>query len=316
MTQTITIRNYQTQDIEQLAAFFTQYRATFPDAKLLAPEFYMHHPALAQGQNVFCALTVEQQIVGFMPLFPLPVAEDAAADTPHQILTVMIVDPARPDAADIRTRLFTAAFQRAQIIKQNFTKPRTVRLAADYMISQTPDIEDLKARGFQPFEGLYLMRRAVAEPCSACPIPPGIAVRHRKLDAEPEQQNYLQAFNRCFPGIPKTLEELRFLLNSPLWGQGMALNAFDAQDHLVASILVYRDPEYPWGMVDDVFVLPEWRGQGLAKMLIKESIAYFQAQGITEARLEVRKRNAPAVAVYTTMGFETINEEVLLGLEL
>lgn len=149
-----------------------------------------------------------------------------------------------------------------------------------------------------------------------CPTPQDITVKHRKLTSEPEQQTYLQAFNQCFPGAPKTLAELQFLLNSPLWTQGMALNAFDAQDNLIASILIYREPEYPWGMVDDVFVLPERRDQGLAKMLIKESFAYFQAQGIGEARLEVRKRNAPAVAVYTAMGFETINEEVLLGLEI
>ncbi len=51
----ITIRNHTTNDLPDLAAFITRYLAAIPDAKLIAPEVYTHHPSAEEGQNVFTA---------------------------------------------------------------------------------------------------------------------------------------------------------------------------------------------------------------------------------------------------------------------
>ena len=71
--------------------------------------------------------------------------------------------------------------------------------------------------------------------------------------------------------------------------------------------------EKGYGVTDDVMVLPQWRGQNIAKSLIGEGLRYFQAKGISEVQLEVKDSNVPAVPVYGTMGYSIINQEVMLG---
>jgi ribosomal protein S18 acetylase RimI-like enzyme len=84
-------------------------------------------------------------------------------------------------------------------------------------------------------------------------------------------------------------------------------------DELIASILTYPTQDGKAAYTDDVFVLPAWRGRGIAKMLIAEGLQYAHAQGFRGIRLEVKQSNAPAIAVYRSMGYEIVNEEVFLG---
>jgi ribosomal protein S18 acetylase RimI-like enzyme len=106
---------------------------------------------------------------------------------------------------------------------------------------------------------------------------------------------------------------LSFFLDSPTWA-GTTIAAFDPQGQLVGSALAYPDEEKRWGIVDDVFVLPEWRGRGIAKRLVGEGIKCLREQGLEEARLDVVQSNAPAISLYRSMGYVTINEEVMLGM--
>ncbi|MBN2391530.1 MAG: GNAT family N-acetyltransferase, partial [Anaerolineae bacterium] len=83
---------------------------------------------------------------------------------------------------------------------------------------------------------------------------------------------------------------------------------------LVASVLSYWNPDDRIGITDDVFVLPEWRGRGIAKYLVNAGLAYLRAHGLEHARLEVLTSNPPAVSVYKATGHTIVNEEWLLGL--
>lgn len=56
------------------------------------------------------------------------------------------------------------------------------------------------------------------------------------------------------------------------------------------------------GYVTNVAVLPDFRGQGIAQALIAEQMKN-EMEFIT---LEVRESNAPAINLYTKMGFENI----------
>lgn len=78
----------------------------------------------------------------------------------------------------------------------------------------------------------------------------------------------------------------------------------------------YWDPDNRIGISDDVFVVPEWRGRGLAKFLVNAALDYLRRQGITQARLEVLIENAPAMRIYQATGHEIVNEETILGLDI
>lgn len=56
------------------------------------------------------------------------------------------------------------------------------------------------------------------------------------------------------------------------------------------------------GYVTNVAVLPDFRRQGIAEMLIKKQLE----NDMNFISLEVRKSNSPAISLYKKLGFETV----------
>jgi ribosomal protein S18 acetylase RimI-like enzyme len=52
-------------------------------------------------------------------------------------------------------------------------------------------------------------------------------------------------------------------------------------------------------------LLPEFRGRGIGRQLMRRTIAAAFASGLTRIELTVREKNANAVALYRSLGFET-----------
>lgn len=310
----IIIRNHTANDLPQLATFINRYLATIPDAKLISPEVYTYHPAAEAGQNVFSAWDNEGNFVGFAPLFPAPATNAEATSEPHHIWTIVVADPARADGGPIREMLLARVLERAQALLERFPLPRRIRLASDLIVSQKADIDFLLNQGFAHYESMYVMDRDLTAPLLSPPLLQSVTVRQWKMEKEAEQDAYLAAFNRCFPGNPKDRAALQFFMQSPMWHVGTAISAFDGDGNLVASVLSYWDPDDKTGITDDVFVLPEWRGRGLARYLVNAGLAYQRDHGLECARLEVLASNPPAVAVYKATGHRIVNEEWLLGL--
>ena len=181
------------------------------------------------------------------------------------------------------------------------------------MISQRPDIDFLLNNGFALYQRQYVMQRDLTAPLLELPSPENVTIRRWRMETQADQAAYIAAFNRCFPAHPKSREDLQYFMQSPGWSVGTAIAAFDAYDNLVASVLSYWDPATRNGVTDDVFVLPEWRGRGLAKYLVNAGLAYQREHGIVQATLEVLAGNPPALRVYRANGYIIVNEEVLLG---
>lgn len=309
------VENYAADAMPALRAFLDRYRAVFPDAKLAPPELYTYHPAAEDGQNVFCALDEGGAMVGFAPLFPAPVDAAAPPELPHYLWTIVVADPAlaEADADAIRVALFAPVLARAEALLARFSAPRRVFLGGDYMASQHPDIAYLRGQGFEPYQRILVMQRELAAPLLELLRPEGITVRRWRMETEDEQRAYLAALNRCFPGHPKDLASLRCFIQSPVWSTGTAVAAFDAAGDLVGSVLCYASGAgAASGITDDVFVLPPWRGRGLARYLINEGLRFFQERGFERAVLEVRSDNDPAVRVYQVTGHTVVHEQVLL----
>lgn len=58
-----------------------------------------------------------------------------------------------------------------------------------------------------------------------------------------------------------------------------------------------------WGAVQNVGVLPGWRGHGLGRALVLKALAGFRSAGMRSVYLEVTAANAHAVALYRRLGF-------------
>ena len=79
----------------------------------------------------------------------------------------------------------------------------------------------------------------------------------------------------------------------------------DADDRLVAVATLHLVADF--GDLLRVVVAPERRGEGIARKLLVASILMAQAHGAVRILLEVEEDNAPALAVYTRLGFSPID---------
>jgi ribosomal protein S18 acetylase RimI-like enzyme len=59
------------------------------------------------------------------------------------------------------------------------------------------------------------------------------------------------------------------------------------------------------GMIQNLAVLPDYRGLGLGKVLLQAALCGFRAADLVAAQLEVCARNGPAVRLYHSAGFVT-----------
>lgn len=308
--------NLQTYDatlFNQLSAFCQAYLEQYPDAKLMSPEFYTYHPALKDRELVFGVFSEQGEMVGFAPLFPVITTDANGVTGPHEIWTILLAKPGMAAAVAIHHLLFDRVIAQVNRLKAEYGLAQ-VKLAADMMVSQQVDIDFLQQNGFVPFEQINVMNRDTAQAVPAVTTPPGIQFQQTKMATEEEQAAYLALYNTCFPQSPKNKEELRFLLDSDAWAKGCAIMAYSPANELVGSVLHYGQVET--AVTDDVMVLPEWRGQKIAHGLIAQGLQFCRSQGIETVRLEVKATNAPAITVYTAMGYRQTNQETLLGILL
>jgi ribosomal protein S18 acetylase RimI-like enzyme len=65
-----------------------------------------------------------------------------------------------------------------------------------------------------------------------------------------------------------------------------------------------------YGYVNNLYLLPERRGQGLASEMMAQADAFFRSRRIRRVRLTVTASNADAVALYERSGFSTTRWEM------
>ncbi len=111
-----------------------------------------------------------------------------------------------------------------------------------------------------------------------------VAIEEAAMSAPWNRDNYLEAIN----------SEHAFILVA-------------AEADVIAGFAVfYLTP--PESELPDIVVSEKYRGQGIGRALLSESIALLKSQGIDTIFLEVRVSNTPARTLYTHTGFEEIGK--------
>jgi len=82
--------------------------------------------------------------------------------------------------------------------------------------------------------------------------------------------------------------------NAHLWDDGRIVGQTEMRLH--------EDPGV--GYVSLFYLSPEYRGQGLGRMLHDHAANLFRQRGMKRMRLSVSTRNAPAIAFYSKLGWE------------
>jgi ribosomal-protein-alanine N-acetyltransferase len=152
------------------------------------------------------------------------------------------------------------------------------------------------------------MERADPCPPTEAPVPPGYEVR----PAEPAHYRSIwQASWDAYAGRPfmeaPTEEDFAAFSTDPrndpglwpvAWHGGAVAGQVDGA--VVGSV----------GVVTEVSVVPAHRRRGLARALLTRALGALLARGVETVRLQVRDGNAPAVALYESLGFRTLKAHV------
>lgn len=290
------------------------YAQSYPGAKVIPAGYYLS-PGFNDGEDVFCAF-IDGRLAAYAPCYVQ--INTGPEGLPHRVWVELKSYPDLADPAKVKDALLERLLERArQRLREaaQVNGPRTAQMIFEYLTTETDAIAYVLARGFAYTESVFAMSRDLVKaelPQVKLPKDP-VTLKRWKMETEAEQRAYVSARNQCFPESPIQLEEWQFFMQSPLWPNAVVSAAF-AGGELVGCASVYWNEEENLqsgskaGYTEDIFVLPAWRGCGVAAALIADGLAYLRTHGMEAARLMVRAQNQEALGLYRRLGFQVGGE--------
>jgi len=168
--------------------------------------------------------------------------------------------------------------------------------------------------GFVVVRELWKMQRALSAPLPPVTTPDGVVVR----GFEPGDEEALLAVNAAaFADHPEqgamSLNDLRQRMAEPWFDPAGLFLAWRGEELLGFhwTKVHSTDTDVAFGEVYVVGVAPAAQGLGLGKTLTLVGLHHLRDLGLGTVRLYVEGDNAPAIAVYTRLGFEHFDTDVL-----
>jgi ribosomal protein S18 acetylase RimI-like enzyme len=130
------------------------------------------------------------------------------------------------------------------------------------------------------------------------------------VDRRVVHATFLEAFADYAMGAPQTTEEQFFLrMEKNAVDYSLSVGAYD-NHRMVGFTLIGVDS---WGGALTAYdagtgIVPEFRGQRLARRMFDHAIPALCDRGVERFALEVLQQNKPAIQVYEKSGFETCRE--------
>lgn len=289
---TLAYRAFTEDDIGPIADLQRRYAEVYPCRPPVPGQVYLS-PAFDGGRNVRCACGADGGLLAYAAYYPQP--EQA------WVHLLSRADLAEADA--IKDRLYDWLVERAR-------RDGQARLAFQCFAQEDEYIRYARRVGADCAYSVHTLRRPLDQPIPDCPPPVEFEIRYLRMQTEAEQRGYVAARNECFPGANVTLEDWQFLARSPWWEHGACVAGF-AGGTLAGSVAVFWEPGSLDGSTEYVFTRPAFRGKGLARALLAESLRYLKEHGLAAAVLEVKADNESALALYRGLGYAAVQESVV-----
>jgi GNAT superfamily N-acetyltransferase len=216
-------------------------------------------------------------------------------------------DPDLDRDSTIKDFLLEKIIQRGRQIKIEENRERAA-IGSTYFTQGQMSVDYLKAHGFTLFESMLAMRRELVTPIPTFKCKRDIEIKPWKMEKRSDKLAYLRARELAFGYPLGRIDLLEYFTISELWRGGTSFTAFTDKGKIIASIMALSN-----GLLDYVFVIPDWRRKGIAKILVAEALGFLRDQGHSNAWLEVYAHNQAAINLYQCFGFETFKEEISLG---
>jgi mycothiol synthase len=161
----------------------------------------------------------------------------------------------------------------------------------------------LDAAGYEATQHFWRMVRELDTPVPDVPLPGGVTLRAYEPGADDRAAHAL--VQDAFTDIPGTVtrgfEEWRALaVGRSLFAPELSTVAGD----FAGVALCERWEEDGQGYVAYLAVARDWRGRGLGRALLAESLEKMRAAGLPRAALSVNARNESATRLYESVGMK------------
>jgi ribosomal protein S18 acetylase RimI-like enzyme len=121
------------------------------------------------------------------------------------------------------------------------------------------------------------------------------------------------AFNECFPEMPRTQDDLYALIMQSQWGPWASL-AYVEEGRVLAFLFTTDRDGKPY--MQHVGTRPEARRRGLALQLLKRALHVLREGGARAVECEVYEDNVAAAKLAASFGMEPRRRRVVLAKEL
>jgi len=283
-----------------------RYAERHPGAQIVGPEIY-GGPMFAGGRNIFCAVDPQGALLAYGALYPQ--LAEGTADAPHQFWFTVKVDPERAEhCQSLEDQLYERLMGRAREALHASQSHGTALMSLECVDDETPVSAFVERHRFYQAFGACRLVRDLTQPLPEQPDLPGVSITTWTMEDVAEQLVYLRAKNACFPEAPWTMDELQHFLGCVVWKSGAPVAAL-VDGQLVGSVLAYRapddapGPDAGLGYTEEVFVLPGYRGRGMARAMLAYALGILKQKGAECATLEVRLDNERALSLYEGLGY-------------
>jgi GNAT superfamily N-acetyltransferase len=153
-------------------------------------------------------------------------------------------------------------------------------------------------------------------------VPSPVCV-HRAMAADvPRLAPLFEAYRAFYGRSPDLAGARRFLEARQAAGESTVLIAtVDAQESAPVGFAQLYPTFSSLSMtsievLNDLFVVPGWRRAGVARALLASAIEHARTRGATAMELSTSRSNAPALALYHTLGFRVDDKFARMELPL
>lgn len=181
----------------------------------------------------------------------------------------------------------------------------------------------LAAAGYRITQTHARMVRSLADPIEDHPLPSGLLIKPvTERDRRRVWEADVEAFRDHIGYAPPTEADYQEFLGRPHFDPALWKVAFDG-DAIAGQVLNFIDPSEndgasrTRGWTEWISTQRQWRGRGVAKALITESLRMLRDMGLDEAALGVHTTNPHgAFQLYSGLGYEVIETAYELRKEL
>jgi ribosomal protein S18 acetylase RimI-like enzyme len=255
------------------------------------------------AENIFIAFDENNSYLGHGYVY-VYVNTDMTPDHPLNLHVSIQVDEQAPKAMEIKDCLFGKLMERAYALRKGKQELKA-RIYAGCLSEEHEKLLYFLNKGFIHDDGTYLFERDLSIPIPEQPFPEETVVRVNRMEVREAKQEFLDLHKSYF--VREFNEEtLSELMKEKGW---MNISAFMG-NRLAGNILLYeKADEEGVGIIDDLFVIREFRGLGIGKLLLCTALRYFMDVGLQKAQLHVWGANKRAVALYRSMDFVFLEEK-------